>query len=115
MYQNKLQEQRVEDVVNRNNIKFEPYGDLVDQAYSKFNETLINNQDPKSQIENDETPGAKYSNESYSENRETNKATTTANFMPKILPDNDIAEGINSLNSKQREVFNVVHTWLKIM
>ena len=33
--------------------------------------------------------------------------------MPKILPGNDIAEGINSLNSKQREVFNVVHTWAK--
>ena len=56
---------------------------------------------------------AGYSNESYSENRETNKATAIANFMPKILPDNDIAEGINSLNSKQREVFNVVHTWAK--
>ena len=94
-------------------MKFEPYGDLVDQAYSKCNETLVNNQDPQSQIENDETPGAEYSNESYSENRETNKATTTANFMPKILPDNDIAEGINSLNSKQRDVFNVVHTWAR--
>ena len=30
--------------------------------------------------------------------------------MPKILPDNDITEGINSFNSKQWEVFNVVHT-----
>ena len=54
---------------------------------------MINNQDPQSQIENDETPGAEYSNESYSENRETNKATAIANFMPKILPGNDIAEG----------------------
>ena len=33
--------------------------------------------------------------------------------MPNILPDNDIPEGINSLNSKQREVFNVVHPWAK--
>ena len=32
--------------------------DLVDQAYSKFNETLINNQDSHSQIKNDETAGA---------------------------------------------------------
>ena len=73
---------------------------------------LINNQDPQSQIENNETPGEEYSNEIYSEDRETNKATA-ANFMPKILPDDDIAEGINSLNSKQREVFNVAHTWAK--
>ena len=42
-----------------NKIKFEPYGGLVGQGFSKFNETLINNQeDPHSQIENDETPEA---------------------------------------------------------
>ena len=33
--------------------------------------------------------------------------------MPQILPDDEIAEGINSLNSKQREVFDVVHSWVK--
>ena len=74
LYQNKLQEQGVRDVVNTKKIKFvEPHGDFVDQAYSEFNETLINNQDPQSQTENDETPGAEYSNESYSENREQTK------------------------------------------
>ena len=39
----------------------------VDQAYSKFNEILINNQDPQNHIENNETPGAKYSHYIYSE------------------------------------------------
>ena len=29
--------------------------------------------------------------------------------MPQKLPNNELAKGINSLNSKQREVFNVVH------
>ena len=33
--------------------------------------------------------------------------------MPKILADGNIAEGTNSLHSKQNEVFNVVHTWAK--
>ena len=33
--------------------------------------------------------------------------------MPKILLDDEIAESINSLNSKQKEVFNVVFTWSK--
>ena len=33
--------------------------------------------------------------------------------MPQIFPDNEIAEGINFLNSKQREVFNVAHKWAK--
>ena len=51
IYQNKLQDQGVQDFVNRNKIKFEPYNDLVDQAFSQFNENSINNQDPHSQIE----------------------------------------------------------------
>ena len=38
--------------------KLEPYGGLVDQAFSQFNETLIHNYDRHSHIENDETPGA---------------------------------------------------------
>ena len=63
MYQKKLQEQRVKDAVNINKIKFEPYVDLVDQDFFQFNETLINNQDPRSQTENHKTPGAEYLNE----------------------------------------------------
>ena len=34
-------------------------------------------------------------------------------FMPKILPDDEIAEVINSLNSKQREFFNMYYAWAK--
>ena len=79
-YQNKLQEQGVEDVVNRNKIKFEPYGDLVDQVFSQFNENSINNQDPHSQTENDETPEVEYSNDS--EDTETYKTSAIPNFMP---------------------------------
>ena len=33
--------------------------------------------------------------------------------MLQILPDDQITKDINSLNQKQREVFNVVHTWAK--
>ena len=55
LYQNKLQEQRIQDIVNLNTIKFQLYGDLVDGVYSQLNETLINNQDPHSQIENDDS------------------------------------------------------------
>ena len=113
MYQNKLQEQGAQDVVNIDKIKFEPHGDLVDRAYLRFNETLINNQDQHSQIENGETPVAEYPNENDSEDTETNKMSTIPIFMPQILPDGEIAKSVNSLNSKQREVFNVVHKWAK--
>ena len=73
LYQNKLQEQGLQDVVNRNKIKFEPYGESVDQDFSQFNEKSINNQDPHSQIENDETPGTEYPYENDSE--DTQKQT----------------------------------------
>ena len=67
MYQNKLQEKGIQDVVNINKMEFEPYDDLVDQVFLQFNANSINNQETHSQIENDETPGAEYSNESDSE------------------------------------------------
>ena len=51
MYQNKLQEEGVQNVVNINKIDFKPYNDLVDQTLLQLNENVINNQDPQSQIE----------------------------------------------------------------
>ena len=39
--------------------------------------------------------------------------STIPTFTPQILPDGEIAKGVNSLNSNQREVFNVVHKWAK--
>ena len=88
MYQNKLQEEQVQNVININKIKFEPYGDLVDQVFVQFNENLINNQDPYSQIENNETPGAEYPNESGSAEGEINRTFALPNFMLQILPEN---------------------------
>ena len=69
-----------------------------------------------SQIENDETLETEYPNENDSEDTETNKISEIPNFMLQILPIDEIAKGINSLNSKQREVFKIrsVHG-LKIM
>ena len=112
-YSVKLKLRRVQDGINRNKIKFEPYDDLVDQAFSAFNENSFNNQDQHSQIENYETPEVEYPNEIDSEDTETNKTSANSHFMPQILPDDKITKRINSLNTKQREVFNVVNTWAK--
>ena len=57
-YQNKLLEPSIQDVVNNNKTTFKPYDDLVDKAFSHYNESIINNQDLFDQIENDETGGA---------------------------------------------------------
>ena len=37
----------MQGVVNIKKMKFEAYGDSVDQAFSQFNKNLINNQDPQ--------------------------------------------------------------------
>ena len=83
MYQNKLQQKRPQVVVNRNKIKFESYGDLVDQDFSPLKENAMKNQDSHSQIENDETSGADL------EDIETNKLLKFQNFGPQILPDDE--------------------------
>ena len=59
------------------------------------------------------TPEAEYPNENDSEDTETNTTCAIPNFMPQILPDDEIAKGINALNSNQGKVFNVVHRWVK--
>ena len=74
---------------------------------------MIKNQDRHSQFENDEKPGAGYSNESDAEDGETNKTSVLPSFIQQILPNDEIADWISSLNSKQKEIFNVVHAWAK--
>ena len=88
-------------------------GNLIKKAYYQFNENSINNQDPYNQTENDETPGAEYLNENDSENTETNKTSAIPKFMPQILPDDELEKDISSLNSKQKEVFDVFHVRAK--
>ena len=46
LYQNKLLEPGVQTVANSNKIKFEPFGNLVDDSYSRYNANMLDNQDP---------------------------------------------------------------------
>ena len=55
-------------------------------------------------MKKDETTGAEYPSKSDSN-------FCNSQLMPKILPDDEIVEGINSLNLTKRKVFDVVHTW----
>ena len=41
------------------------------------------------------------------------KSSADPNFILKVLPDDEITEDVNSLDSKQREVSNVVHPWAR--
>lgn len=68
--------------------ELEPQSELVDQAYPKFNETLIGKQDSHNQIKNYEATGVENSNENESADTETNKTSAVPNFISKLLTDN---------------------------
>ena len=72
--------------------------------FLQFNEKLISKQDPHSQIKYIETLGEEYPNENDSEDTKTNATSAISNFMLKMLVYDEIGEGTNSINSKQREV-----------
>ena len=72
---------------------------------------MTNNHNPHSQIKKDKIPRLKQPDENDSEDTETNNTFAIHDFMSKILPDKEIAEGINPLNSEQVDVFNVVHIY----
>ena len=104
MHQNKLQEEGFQDVVNISKVKFDSYVEIVGKDFSQFNEKLIKNIDSHSQTENEETLALEYpfeSNKEGGEGRNKSKASALPNFLPQLLPDDEIKEGINSLNSKQ--------------
>ena len=77
----KLHKEGVQDVKNISKIKFQPYGDLVDQSFLPFNENMINNEDRHSEIENYETPGTEYPNENVLDETETIETSVIPNFM----------------------------------
>ena len=103
----KLQDKGVPDAVSINKIKFKPYGNLVDQGCLQFNDNVINNHGPHSKSKNHETTGAEFPNEHDSKDTKTNKTSVIPRFVLQILPDDDVAKGTNSLNSKQSKVFCV--------
>lgn len=64
---------------------------------------MINNQYSHNQTENDKTTEAEYPKDSDSEREETTKTSALTNFMSQTLPDDKVAEVINSVNLQQRK------------
>lgn len=59
---NQTSKTRAETVLNSNKTMFEPYGDLVDEAYSGYNDYMFDNQDPLCKTENNDTAETDSSN-----------------------------------------------------
>ena len=113
-YQSKLCEASVLEVVNSNKQKFEPFADIVDEAFANYNENLVNNQDPYGQIDNDETEQTcEDTDENESNSSDTSVNNALPNNMPPQLSDESISENIRTLNVKQRHIFNIVHKWAR--
>ena len=93
--------------------KFEPHGDLVDEAYSRCNANTLDNQVPFGQIEYDDTREAVYSNNQDEENKESHWNLAIPHFIPRVMTFDEVLESINSLNSMQNGVFNVFHNSVK--
>ena len=55
IYQGKLAEAGVLDIIDNNRQKFKPYAIMVDRAYENLNSEFVDNKDAHKQIENDET------------------------------------------------------------
>ena len=110
-----LNKPEVLEVVNKNKIRFEPYGDIVDtvlktqncgpctdsfaqQENDDVNEVLQNYQDIE-KLE-DSLPD---------ENQRRNGSPGLSSFV--LMPDKDINELIHSLNYRQRVIFDMVFSW----
>ena len=104
-YQNKMQEEGAQNIVNINKIKFEPYCDFADQGFLQHNENLIKTQEPVNQIKNDETTWANNPNQNDWKDTEANKTSGSPNVMMRILPDVEISKDVDLSNSEQREVY----------
>ena len=120
-YMEKLLDSEVRNSVNENKIKIEPYGDLVDAALNNLRSHAINNQDSYAQQENDEVEGLiQTTNELISEDPDDepvifDEQGSSSNLLPTIssLSDDEINSMICSLNSKQRQIFNVIMKWAR--
>ena len=101
-------------VLNKNKQKFEPYADIVEEAFANFNHNLQPNQDPYGQIENDEFEDTSFSDKNESTSNVNTNEYSSVPFNPlSNQSDESIAANIRSLDLKQRQVFNVAHKWAR--
>ena len=113
-YQNKLLEEGVQEIVYRNKHKFEPFAEIVDEAYANFNAEETGNQEPFEQNSDDETnQGRNNENSSEDSNTLKNDAKIGGYSMPPLLSDDEIGENIRVLNKKQRIIFDIVYEWAR--
>ena len=121
-YQDKLLEPGVINVINRNKAAMEPFTELVDQALLSVHSD-VHSHDAFSQQENDEVYEQMSSTvDSLLDNSEdpTEGAAVLDEAVyapvysgPSLMPDSELNSNVRKLNQKQRQLFDIVHSWAK--
>ena len=112
-YTEKLSHPGVLETINRNKRLCEPFGDAVEEAFVQF----ANNPrglDPEGEQENDDIEEELRNNNNSNDDDEINSGSSASTIEPAIS-DEALSEMIRSLNSKQREIFEVMKNGLEII
>ena len=115
-YAEKLAQPEVLDIVNRNKMLCEPYGDVVDEAFINFS-TAPRGLDSTAEQENDKiseeiTQNRRHESEDQISDEEIFIGAPCRQISP-LISDEAISEKIGSLNCMQREVFERVNKWVR--
>lgn len=118
-YLAKLNEPGVIQTINYNKTLVEPFGDLVDRAFSQFQSHRECNFDSFAQQENDNTEEDFQSLDVHEVNSEYNIQVSSdvisRQYMIDILCDDEINKKVRSLNIEQRKIFDYVYNWAKTL
>ena len=118
-YVEKLHQPGVLDIVNANKRIIEPYDEIVDTALENFVDNFPSNLDAFGQQENEEVDDIMFNQNSNLQNYEDQEQRqSTENLAPlsrrtNIISDIELFEKIRSLNTRQRNIFEVVFSWTK--
>ena len=102
-----MRDEQILSVINTNGLRFEPYADLVDEAYTNWNAELVSNQDAYGHIENFETNGASYNEHLTCIGNNENRSISNfsfGSFMSQILTYDEVAENKKASAKSKRMI-----------
>ena len=116
LYMDKLLDEDVLTIVNRNKEIIEPYGEMVDEAIRDYRDDAISNQDAYAQQENDDVQNQIRNSDDDPDDNPVifdEEHVTMPTIQIPLRADEEINTTIRSLNAKQWKIFDFVHNWAK--
>ena len=118
MYTEKLAEDGVLDIINRNKLICEPFGEIVNEAFLQLRQD-IDQLDCEGNQENEDVLDELEHNVNCDDLEEETVSTehlvtsNTSSHVPQTISHNKIYEKIKTLNSKQRQVSEISYKWVQ--